>query len=58
MKNCAVAECGSFVRAIATVYSAFFRPLSASFSIGVPTTFCFIPGANPPPCTMKPLMTR
>ncbi|SLH59121.1 Uncharacterised protein [Mycobacteroides abscessus subsp. abscessus] len=31
MKNCAVAECGSLVRAIATVYLSFLRPLAASF---------------------------
>ena len=31
MKNCAEAECGSMVRAMATVYLSLERPLSASF---------------------------
>ena len=35
MKNWALAECGSEVRAMAMLPRAFFRPLSASFSIGV-----------------------
>ena len=39
MKNCAVAECGSLVRAIASVYSVFFRPLLASFWIGASVGF-------------------
>lgn len=58
MKNCAVAECGSFVRAIAIVYVSFFRPLFASFAIGASVGFCFRPGSKPPPWIMKPLITR
>ena len=58
MKNCAVAECGADVRAIASVYLSFFRPLLASFWIVEPVGFCFMPGSKPPPWTMKPLMTR
>jgi hypothetical protein len=58
MKNWAVAECGSPVRAIATVYSLFFSPLSASFCTGAWVGFCFISGVKPPPWTMKSLITR
>ncbi|MNL88785.1 hypothetical protein D3C87_2187160 [compost metagenome] len=58
MKNCAVAECGSLVRAMATVYLSFFRPLLASLLIGWSVGFWFMPGSKPPPCTMKPGMTR
>ena len=58
MKNCADAECGAEVRAMATVYFLFFRPLLASFSTGASVGFWFIPGAKPPPWIMKPSMTR
>ena len=58
MKNCALAECGADVRAIASVYLVFFRPLLASLVIGSRVGFCFMLGSKPPPCTMKPLMTR
>jgi len=58
MKNCAVAECGSPVRAIATVSGVFFRPLSASFGIGARVGFCCISGVKPPPWSMKPSITR
>ncbi len=58
MKNCELAECGSLVRAIATVYFALRRPLPASFSIGASVRFWRIPGSKPPPWTMKPLITR
>ncbi|CPI01229.1 Uncharacterised protein [Bordetella pertussis] len=58
MKNCAVAECGSLVRAMASVYLSFFRPLLASFSMGALVGFCFMPGSKPPPWIMKPSMTR
>ena len=58
MKNCAVGECGAWVRAIATVYPTFFSPLAASFSISLPVGFCFMPGSKPPPWTMKPGITR
>jgi len=53
-----VAECGSPVRAIASVWRLFFRPLPASLRIGASVPLCFMPGSKPPPCTMKPLMTR
>ena len=49
MKNCALAECGSLVRAMATVYSSFFRPLLASLLIGLSVGFWFMPGSKPPP---------
>jgi hypothetical protein len=58
MKNWAVAECGSDVRAIASVYFLFLSPLPASLAIGARPLFSFIPGAMPPPWTMKPSMTR
>ena len=58
MKNCAVAECGAEVRAIASVYVSFFRPLLASFWIVAPVGFWLMPGSKPPPWIMKPLMTR
>ena len=58
MKNCAVTECGSEVRAIATVYLSFTRPLSASLVIGARVGFCFIEASMPPPWIMKPLITR
>ena len=41
-RNCAVAELGSLVRAIAIVPVRFFRPLSASFLIGARVGFCCI----------------
>ena len=58
MKNCALAEWGAWVRAIATVYLLFFRPLLASFSIWASVGFWVMPGSNPPPWTIKPGMTR
>ncbi|MOA53532.1 hypothetical protein D3C78_1770060 [compost metagenome] len=58
MKNWAVAECGSLVRAIARVYLSFFKPFLASFSMGACVCFCFMPGSKPPPWIMKPSMTR
>ena len=58
MKNCAVAECGSEVRAIATVYFVFLRPLVASLATGSRVGFCFMPGSMPPPWIMKPSITR
>ena len=58
MKNWAVAEWGSLVRAIATVYLRFLRPLPASFATGARVGFCFMPGAKPPPWIMKPSITR
>src|ERR1044071_6726334 len=36
MKNCALAECGSLVRAMAMVPTSFFRPFFASFSTRKP----------------------
>ena len=58
MKNWALAEWGSEVRAMATVPTVLVSPLSASFSIGSRVGFCFMPGSKPPPWIMKPLMTR
>ena len=58
MKNCADAECGSMVRAIARVPVLFDRPLLASFLIGARVAFCFMPGSKPPPWIMKLLITR
>jgi hypothetical protein len=57
-KNWAVAECGSLVRAIATVYLRFLSPLPASLATGPRVGFCFMPGAKPPPWIMKPSITR
>ena len=48
----------ALVRAMATVYMAFFRPLLASLSMGLSPFFSFMPDSMPPPCTMKPGMTR
>ena len=58
MKNCAEAECGSMVRAMATVPTLLDRPLLASFLIGARVGFCFMPGSKPPPWIMKLLITR
>ena len=62
MKNCAVAELGSPVRAIASVPGTFRRPalLDCSDSIGIGgfVGFCLKSGVNPPPWIMKPAMTR
>src|ERR1700761_5290972 len=58
MKNCAVAEFGSPVRAMAIVYLSFFRPLLASSGIGGGGWFFFMSGVKPPPWIMKPSMTR
>jgi hypothetical protein len=58
MKNCDEAECGSDVRAMATVYLRFLRPLVASFAIGARVGFWRIPGSIPPPWIMKPSITR
>ena len=49
MKNCAVAECGLGVRAIATVPAVFFNAFCASFAIGSRVFFCSMAGVNPPP---------
>ncbi len=40
MKNCAVAECGAGVRAIATVPASFLRPFFASFCTASRVGFC------------------
>ena len=58
MKNCALAECGSGVRAIAIVPTSFFRPFPASFSTGGRVGFWRMSLSNPPPWIMKPSMTR
>ena len=58
MKNCALAECGSLVRAIAMLYLTFFKPLVASLSICARVDFCFMPGSKPPHWIMKPEITR
>lgn len=48
MKNWDVAECGSIVRATATLYLWFFSPLSASFRMGELVSCFFMPGSKPP----------
>ena len=62
MKNCAVAESGFAVRAMAMVPTAFFSPPStpprASFGIAARVGFCRNAPSKPPPWIMKPLMTR
>jgi len=58
MKNWAVALWGSEVRAIATVYFWFSKPLSASLVMGARVAFCFMSASMPPPWIMKPLITR
>ena len=49
MKNCAVAECGSEVRAIAMVPRLLLKRLFASFWIGALVAFSRIPLSIPPP---------
>jgi len=58
MKNCAEAECGSRVRAMAMLPATFFRPFFASFGIGARVGFSFMSAVMPPPWIMKPSMTR
>src|SRR5690625_1250627 len=58
MKNWAVAEWGSLVRAMATVPTSLARPLSASFWMGSRVGFCCMSAVRPPPWIMKPSMTR
>ena len=62
MKNCAVALCGSRVRAIASVpiscRSPALKVSSASFLIGSRIGFSLKSAVKPPPWTMKPRMTR
>ena len=59
MKNWAVAECGSDVRAMAIVPCSFFSPFPASLGTGPRVVgFWRISLSNPPPWTMKPSMTR
>ena len=59
MKNWAVAEFGSWVRAMAMVPASFLRPLLASFSMGARVAFSSASaGRVPPPWIMKPSMTR
>src|ERR1035437_1491187 len=58
MKNCAVADCRSEVRAMAIVPTSFFRPLLASFCTGGRVFFCTKSVVKPPPWIMKPLITR
>jgi hypothetical protein len=58
MKNWAVAECGSWVRAMAMVPASFLRPLRASFSMGARVAFSSMRAFMPPPWIMKPSMTR
>jgi len=57
-KNCAVAECGSLVRAIATVPRVFLSPLSASFWIGGCVGFFSSCWSKPPPWIMNVGITR
>ena len=59
MKNWAVAESGSLVRAIAIVPRALLRPFLDSFLTGSRVSFSFWSFApNPPPWIMKPGITR
>jgi hypothetical protein len=62
MKNCAVAEFGSDVRAIASVPGTLSRPAlldcSASIAIGGFVGFCLKSAVKPPPWIMKPPITR
>jgi hypothetical protein len=58
MKNCEVALCRSFVRAIASEPRRFLSPLSASFLIGAWPDLCSISPVKPPPWIMNPGITR
>ena len=58
MKNCAVAECGSEVRAMAIVPRLLFKRLLASFWIGAFVAFSRIPLSIPPPWIINPSITR
>jgi hypothetical protein len=58
MKNCAVAEFGSLVRAIATVPRRLLRPLWLSSGIGARVGFSRRSGVMPPPWIMKFAITR
>ena len=59
MKNSEVAESGSFVRAIAIVPRVLLNACDASNSMGGNNAdFSFRLLSKPPPCAMKPLMTR
>ncbi|MNC88945.1 hypothetical protein D3C83_48240 [compost metagenome] len=58
MKNCAVAEWGSDVRAMAIVPVVFFSPFEASLRTGLRVAFCLKSGSNPPPWIMNPGITR
>ena len=62
MKNCAVAEFGSDVRAIASVPGVLSIPalldISASLTIGGFVGFCLKSAVKPPPWIMKPGITR
>ncbi|MNU07701.1 hypothetical protein D3C72_2534140 [compost metagenome] len=58
MKNWAVAESGTLVRAIAMVPRSFFRPFWASSGIGGRVGFSFMSAVKPPPWIMNPGITR
>ena len=58
MKNCAVAEFGSLVRAMATVPRTLFRPLRLSSGIGARVGLSCMSAVMPPPWIMKFGMTR
>ena len=58
MKNWAVAESGTLVRAMAMVPRSFFRPLRDSSGIGLRVGFCCIFASKPPPWIMKLPITR
>ena len=58
MKNWAVAELGTLVRAMAMVPRSFFRPLRDSSSMGSRVFFCDMFFSKPPPWIMKPGITR
>jgi hypothetical protein len=62
MKNCAVAEFGSGVRAMAIVPAWFLSPAFtapwASLTTGARVGFCLKLPAKPPPWIMKPSITR
>jgi hypothetical protein len=58
MKNCAVAESGTEVRAMATVPRTLDRPLRLSSGIGARVGFSLMSAFMPPPWIMKPSITR
>ncbi len=58
MKNCAVAESGTLVRAIAMLPRRLDSPFWLSSGIGAWVGFCARSAVKPPPWTMKVGITR